>query len=89
MAFSNAPNNIWGKQLLENNIIKKCDNFILLTTDDAIESKWCNWELEYGDANKFRDRIALFPLNDKELMILNIMEMNICKYIRQANMKMK
>ena len=47
------------------NIIKKCDKFILLATDDAIESKWCNWELGFGDANKYRDHIALFPIKEQ------------------------
>lgn len=43
-------------------IIDKCDRFILLATDGAIESKWCNWELGYGDARKYKDKIALFPM---------------------------
>lgn len=47
------------------NIIKTCDKFILLATNDAIESKWCNWELGFGDANKYRDNIALFPIKEK------------------------
>lgn len=34
------------------NRIKKCDKFILLATNSAVESKWCNWELGYGDAQK-------------------------------------
>ena len=34
--------------------IKRCDKFILLATNGAIESKWCNWELGYGDAQKFK-----------------------------------
>lgn len=41
--------------------IKQCDKFILLASNNAIESKWCNWELGYGDADKFKDNIALFP----------------------------
>ena len=45
--------------------IKRCDKFILLATNSAIESKWCNWELGYGDAQKFRKHIALFPLKPK------------------------
>lgn len=45
--------------------IKKCDKFILLATNGAIESKWCNWELGYGDAQKFHDNIALFPMKPK------------------------
>ena len=43
--------------------IKKCDKFILLATNGAIESKWCNWELGFGDANKFENNnLALFPM---------------------------
>lgn len=47
-------------------IIQNSDRFILLATNDAICSKWCNWELGLGDACKYRDnRIALFPIKDK------------------------
>jgi len=45
--------------------IKQCDKFILLATNNAIESKWCNWELGYGDAQKFKKHIALFPMKPK------------------------
>jgi hypothetical protein len=46
--------------------IVKCDKFILLATNGAIESKWCNWELGFGDAQKFnKDNIALFPIKPK------------------------
>lgn len=41
--------------------IKQCDKFILLASNNAIESKWCNWELGYGDAQKYKNNIALFP----------------------------
>lgn len=45
------------------NRINQCDKFILLATSGAIESKWCNWELGYGDAQKYQnDSIALFPV---------------------------
>lgn len=48
------------------NKIRECDRFILFATDDAIESKWCNWELGYGDAKKFVDKqIAIFPIKDE------------------------
>lgn len=33
--------------------IRECDKFILLATDGAVDSKWCNWELGFGDARKF------------------------------------
>lgn len=46
--------------------IRKCDKFILLATNGAIDSKWCNWELGYGDAQKFESKnIALFPMKAK------------------------
>lgn len=41
--------------------IKSCDKFILLASNNAVDSKWCNWELGYGDAQKFKDHIALLP----------------------------
>lgn len=47
------------------NRIKKCDKFIFLATNGAIDSKWCNWELGYGDAQKYRDHIAIFPMKPK------------------------
>jgi hypothetical protein len=42
--------------------IKEQKKFILVATDNAIQSKWCNWELGYGDAQKFEQHIALLPL---------------------------
>lgn len=48
--------------------IKQCNKFILLATNGAIESKWCNWELGYGDAQKFKDDIALFPMKPKGML---------------------
>ncbi len=45
--------------------IDQCDKFILLATNKAIEAKWCNWELGYGDAKKFKKNIALFPMKPK------------------------
>lgn len=45
--------------------IKQCDKFILLATNKAIASEWCNWELGYGDAQKFKEHIALFLLKPK------------------------
>lgn len=45
--------------------IDSCDKFVLLATDKAVESKWCNWELGYGDAKKYEGRdIALLSLRD-------------------------
>ena len=44
--------------------IKKCKRFILLATDGAVESKWCNWELGFADAIK-GDKVVLFPMKKK------------------------
>ncbi len=43
--------------------IKVANKFILLATLNGINSKWCNWELGLGDAAKYIDDIALFPVN--------------------------
>jgi hypothetical protein len=42
--------------------IKENHKFILLATEGAINSKWCNWELGLGDAGKYIDNIALLPI---------------------------
>ena len=34
----------------------------MLATNNAIESAWCNWELGYGDAKKYYNHIAIFPI---------------------------
>lgn len=46
--------------------IREYDKFILVATDGAIASKWCNWELGLGDAEKYDDdKIALFPIRQE------------------------
>ncbi|MDM1551855.1 TIR domain-containing protein [Empedobacter falsenii] len=42
--------------------IKENDKFILLATEGAINSKWCNWELGLGDATKYINNIAILPI---------------------------
>jgi len=44
--------------------IKLNKKFILVATNNAIESKWCNWELGLGDAAKYIDNIAIMPIAD-------------------------
>jgi TIR domain len=44
--------------------IKENKKFILLATNRAINSKWCNWELGFSDPHKYIDRVALFPLSE-------------------------
>jgi hypothetical protein len=42
--------------------IKTSNKFILIATAKAINSKWCNWELGLGDAEKYIEDIALLPV---------------------------
>ena len=45
--------------------INECDRFILIATNGAIDSKWCNWELGFGDALKYsKKHIALLPFKE-------------------------
>lgn len=46
-------------------VIKFCRKFVLLATEKAIESYWCNWELGIGDTHKFMRHIAILPMKDK------------------------
>lgn len=43
--------------------IKASNKFILVATTDAVNSKWCNWELGLGDAEKYIKDIALLPID--------------------------
>ena len=44
--------------------IKENTKFIFLATQSAIDSKWCNWELGLGDADKYIKHIAILPIKD-------------------------
>ncbi|MCB0463334.1 MAG: toll/interleukin-1 receptor domain-containing protein [Flavobacteriaceae bacterium] len=46
------------------NMIDANKKFILLATNEGIESKWCNWELGLGDVHKYIEHIALLPVAD-------------------------
>lgn len=48
--------------------IQKNDKFVLLATNNAISSKWCNWEVGIGDTFKLpTDKICILPLADNRL----------------------
>lgn len=59
--FTNATTAVKIKAEIKNN--KK---FILLATNNALQSRWCNWELGYGDSYKYINNIALFPLSEND-----------------------
>jgi len=46
-------------------VIKYCKKFVLLATEDAIESYWCNWELGFGDTHKYKNHLAILPIKEK------------------------
>lgn len=61
------PNETSGKTALRiKKVIKDCRKFILLATDKAIESYWCNWELGIGDTYKYIENIAILPMKEKD-----------------------
>jgi hypothetical protein len=45
-------------------VIEFCDKFILLATNSAIESYWCNWKVGIGDVRKYKNHIAILPMKD-------------------------
>ena len=42
--------------------IRENDKFVFLATEGAINSRWCNWELGLGDAEKYIEHVALLPI---------------------------
>jgi hypothetical protein len=52
-------------QKIKNQIISINDKFVLLATEKAVASKWCNWEVGIADPFKLPSKkIALLPLAD-------------------------
>ena len=52
-------------QRIKNQIISLNDKFILLATNNAVTSKWCNWEVGIADPFKLSSKkMALLPLAD-------------------------
>ena len=45
--------------------IKENQKFVFLGTEGAIASKWCNWELGFGDSIKYIKNIALLPIKNE------------------------
>lgn len=46
-------------------VIKHCRKFVLLASEKAIESYWCNWELGIGDTHRYIENIAILPMKEK------------------------
>lgn len=47
-------------------VIGTCERFILLATEDALKSMWCNWEVGIADKTKYSlDSMAILPLLER------------------------
>ena len=47
-------------------VIEYCPKFIFLATEDALSSKWCNWEVGIADKWKLTgNNMAILPLLEK------------------------
>ena len=66
--------------------IKECNKFIFLATNNAIISKWCNWELGFADAHKYIEKIALFPISENSGMWNGSEYLKIYPRIEESNL---
>jgi hypothetical protein len=46
--------------------IKACKKFIMLATNNALESKWVPWELGFADSALLINNVAIFPVADND-----------------------
>lgn len=46
--------------------ITSSDKFVLLATNNAIISKWCNWELGFADSHKYINHLAILPIIEND-----------------------
>jgi hypothetical protein len=63
--------------------IDESDRFMLLATEGAISSKWCNWELGIGDGNKPKEKIAIFPISDPSRKFSGSEYLRIYPYVEE------
>lgn len=63
---NNMPGHTCGDTALRiKEVIKHSNKFILIATEKAIESYWCNWELGIGDTFKYIEHIAILPIKEQ------------------------
>lgn len=52
---------------IKNQIISIDDKFVLLATNNALASKWCNWEVGIADPFKLpKNKMALLPIAEND-----------------------
>jgi len=64
--------------------IKEMNKFILLATEGAIASKWCNWELGIGDVHKYIENIAVLPVKENYKDYTGVEYLQIYPYIYES-----
>ena len=65
--------------------IKENQKFIFLATEGTISSKWCNWELGFGDAQKYINHIAILPVSNDYSSFSGAEYFQIYPYIKQSD----
>ena len=65
--------------------IKENKKFVFLATENAITSKWCNWELGHGDAEKYVEHIAVLPVKNSHSNFSGSEYLQIYPYIYQSD----
>lgn len=65
--------------------IKDNRKFIFLATEGAISSKWCNWELGHGDAQKYIEHIAVLPVKNNHTDYSGAEYLQIYPYIYESD----
>lgn len=72
-------------QKIKNQIIASNDKFILLATNEALASRWCNWEVGIADPFKLsKDKIALLPLTENSSNWNGNEYLQIYPYIKES-----
>lgn len=46
--------------------IRNSSKFILIASENALKSPWCNWELGFADAIKEKNSIAILPIKETD-----------------------
>lgn len=57
-----SPNRLTAKRIKTK--IKTSDLFIFLATNNSVRSRWCPWEIGFGDAAKFGNEILVVTTTD-------------------------
>ncbi len=65
--------------------IRDNKKFIFLATEKSILSRWCNWELGYGDHDKYINHIAILPIAETNTNFSGTEYLRIYPRIEESN----